>query len=86
MVILYQLSGIVIGYTRKRALDSAKSLINIQEDDVKARMEEVTSANDAGETNLQFTLENSAAFVLRFVAVLALLYALLEICGVSLLK
>jgi len=77
MVILYQLSGILVDYTRRRALDSAKGLISIQEDDVKARMEEITSAEDAGETNLQLTLEKSANYVLRFVAVVAVLYALL---------
>ena len=77
MVILYQLSGILVDYTRKRALASAKALVNVQEDDVKARMEEVCAAEGAGETDLQLTLEKSAAFVLRFIAVLAILYALL---------
>ena len=77
MVILYQLSGIVIEYTRTRAIRSAKNLISVQDEDIKSRMEEIASAKDAGETDLQFSLEKSAAFVLRFVAVLALLYALL---------
>lgn len=85
MVILYQLSGILIDYTRKRALQSAKELVNVQEEDVKTRIEEITAAENAGETNLQFTLEKSAAFVLRCVAVLALLYALLMpfVTGIS---
>ncbi|MBR4472270.1 MAG: cation-translocating P-type ATPase [Oscillospiraceae bacterium] len=77
MVILYQLSGILIEYTRTRAIRSAKNLISVQDEDIKSRMEEIASAKDAGETDLQFSLEKSAAFVLRFVAVLALLYALL---------
>ena len=77
MVIFYQLSGILVEYTRGRAIQSAKNLISVQDEDVVSRMEEITSAKDAGETDLQLSLENSAAFVLRFIVVLALLYALL---------
>lgn len=57
MVILYQLSGILIEYTRTRAIRSAKNLISVQDEDIKSRMEEIASAKDAGETDLQFSLE-----------------------------
>ena len=65
MVIVYQLSKILVDYTRSRAIQSAKSLVSIQDDEVKSRMDEILSAEDAGDTKLQFTLEKSAAFVLR---------------------
>ena len=85
MVIIYQLSKILVDYTRSRAIQSAKSLVSIQDDEVKSRMDEILSAEDAGDTKLQFTLEKSAAFVLRFVVALALLYALLMpfVTGIS---
>ncbi len=77
MVILYQLSKLVIDYTRNRSIRSAKQLVNHLDEGLQGRIEEIVSAEHAGETKLQKTIDESASFVLRFVFILALLYAIL---------
>ena len=85
MVIIYQASGYAIDYTKKRALRSAQNLAEYQDEDIRARLGEILSQDDAGKMKLQQTLESSAVFVLRFVLVLGLLYALIGpfISGIS---
>ena len=85
MVIFYQLSGILIDYTKKKSIKSARSLVDYQDENIRARVDEILSAEDAGVMKLQRTLESSAVFVLRFVIVLAIAYALLGpfISGIS---
>ena len=85
MVIIYQASGYAIDYTKKRALRSAQSLVEYQDEDIRTRLSEILSQDDAGKMKLQQTLESSAVFVLHFVLVLGLLYALLGpfISGIS---
>ena len=85
MVIFYQLSKYLIDYTRKRAIRSARSLVDYQDEDIRNRVDEILSTEDAGEMKLQKTLESSAVFVLRFVLAVALLYALFGpmISGIS---
>lgn len=77
MVFFYQLSKLLIEYTRKRAVKSARDLIDYTDTDVSNRIEEILSEEGAGETKLQHTLESSAKFVLRFLLIFALVYALL---------
>ena len=77
MVFFYQLSKLLIEYTRNRAIKSARDLIDYSDTDVSNRIEEILSEEGAGETKLQHTLESSAKFVLRFLLVFALVYALL---------
>ena len=85
MVIVYQASGYVIDYTKKKALRSAKGLVEYQDDDIRARIEEILSSDDAGKMKLEQTIESSAVFVLRFVLAFGLLYALIGpfISGIS---
>ena len=75
MVILYQLSKILIDYTKSRSIRSAKSLIDYQDEDVKTRLEEILSEEDIGKMKFQDTIESSAGFILKFVFVLSLLFA-----------
>lgn len=75
MVILYQLSKILIDYTKSRSIRSAKSLIDYQDEDVKTRLEEILSEEDIGKMKFQDTIESSARFILKFVFVLSLLFA-----------
>ena len=85
MVILYQLSKILIDYTKAKAIQSAKSFIEYHDDDVKSRFNEILAEDDVGKMKFQSTIESSAQFVLKFVFVLALLYAFLMpfISGIS---
>ena len=85
MIIFYQLSKYLIDYTRKHAIQSARNLVNYQDEDIQNRVDEILSSEQAGKMKLQETLESSAAFVLRFVLVIALLYALFGpfISGIS---
>lgn len=76
MVLFHQLSKIVLDYTQKRSLNSAKDLASLQNEDVHTRLEEILANGQAGETRIQLTLTQSAEFVLRFVIVFALIYAL----------
>ena len=76
MIILYQLSGILIRFTKKQALSSAENLVSYQDDDIRQRVQDLVADEKAGETAFQKSLEDSAAFVLRFVLVFSLLYAL----------
>ena len=76
MVIIFQLSGILIDYTKKKAIASARALVDYQDEEVRGRIDEVLSMEHADEMKLQKTLEDSAVFVLRFVLVFAVLYAL----------
>ncbi len=77
MVILFQLSKYVLDYTRNRALSSARGLVGYQEENFGTRVDEILSADHAGEMKIQRTIENSAVFVLRFIFVFALLYVIL---------
>ena len=77
MVLVYQASGFVVDYVRKRSLASARQLAGNQGEDVAARVEEFLSDEKAGEMQLSHTLQSSAEFVLRLVMVFALVYALL---------
>ena len=76
MIIIYQASGLLIDYTRKKSIQSARNLVEYQDDDILSRLDEILSAEDAGTTKTQKSIENSAVFILRFVLVLALVYAL----------
>ena len=85
MVLFHQLSGLLIDYTRRRALRSARSLaVNLDEDGV-TRLEEILADDRAGEMQIHQTLQGSAEFVLRFVLVFSLIYAFLFpfITGIS---
>ena len=77
MILFHQLSKILISYTRNRAVKSARSMIEHQSEDVTARVDDLLSAENAGEMKIQHTLTESSEFVLRFVAVFALIYALI---------
>ena len=77
MVVLYQISKFIIDYTRKRSLNSARALVEYQNENFGSRVDEIMAADDAGEMKIQHTIESSAVFVLRFIFVFALLYALL---------
>lgn len=85
MVLFHQLSGLLIEYTRKRALVSAKGLAANLDEEGSARLEEILSNEQAGEMQIQRTLQSSAEFVLRFVLIFSLIYALLFpfITGIS---
>ena len=85
MVLLYQIAKLVLDYTRKRSIKSAKALLQYQNEDIQNRIEEIISAEHAGETHLQKTIEDSARFVLRFVMILALVYAVVMpfVTGIS---
>ena len=76
MVLIHQLSKILLEYTQKKALGSAYDLVKYQSEDVRARTEEILSNNHAGDMKIQQTLQSSAEFVLRFLIVFALFYAL----------
>ena len=56
MVILYQLSKILIDYTKSRSIRSAKSLIDYQDEDVKTRLEEILSEEDIGKMKFRIPL------------------------------
>ena len=56
MVLFHQLSGLLIEYTRKRALVSAKGLAANLDEEGSARLEEILSNEQAGEMNLCFAL------------------------------
>ncbi len=77
MVLLYQLSKILIDFTRKLSVQSAREMFSIQDEDVRSRVEEIISEDDAGSMKMQRSIDSSAKFVLRFIFVAALLYALL---------
>ena len=77
MVIFYQLSKLLIEYTRKRAIKSAKDLVEYSDPDIQNKVDEILSADRAGEMKIQRTIEDSAVFILRFLLVFALIYALL---------
>ncbi len=77
MVIFYQLSKLLIEYTRKRAIKSAKDLVEYSDPDIQSKVDEILSADRAGEMKIQRTIEDSAVFILRFLLVFALIYALL---------
>ena len=76
MVVVFQLSKLVLDYTGKRSLASARSLAANQGEEVRARLEEILSNDQAGEMRIQHTLQQSAEFVLRIVMIFALVYAL----------
>ena len=76
MVIVFQASKYVIDFTRKKAIQSARSLVEYQDEDVRGRIEEILSAEDAGKMKLQQSIESSAVFVLRILLVVAVIYAL----------
>ncbi len=76
MVIFYQLSKLIIEYTRKRALKSARSLVVDSDQDISNKVDDYFSNPQAGEMELHHTLEDSAVFVLRFLMIFALIYAL----------
>lgn len=76
MVIFYQVSGYLIEYTKKKAIKSARGLVVYQDEDISGRIDEILSTEDTEKMKLQQTLESSAVFVLRFVLVLALVYAI----------
>ena len=77
MVFFYQLSKLLIEYTRKRAIKSAKDLVEYSDPDIQSKVDEILSADRAGEMKIQRTIEDSAVFILRFLLVFALIYALL---------
>ncbi len=77
MVLLYQLSKILIDFTRKLSIRSAKDMLNIQDEDVRIRVEETITVEDAGRMKMQKSIDGSARFVLRFIFIVALIYALL---------
>ena len=76
MVILHQLSGILIRFTRDKSLDSARALLSYQDSDVQNRVEEIISEDNPTSMQLQRTIESSAAFVLRILMVFSLVYAI----------
>ena len=76
MVIVYQGSKLLIEYTRNRSMLSAQNLVPPQDEDVVNRVEEILTPDDADDMKLHHQIESSAVFVLRFVMVFALLYAL----------
>ena len=76
MLIFYQLSKILIQFTRNQAVRSAVNLASYQDEDFKQKLTDIVAGENAGETAFQKSLEGSAAFVLRFVLVFSLLYAL----------
>ena len=76
MVLIHQCSKLLLDYTRKKALKSAKSLADYQSEDVRSRLEEILANDHAGDMKIQRTLQTSAEFVLRLVIIFALIYAL----------
>ena len=76
MVLIHQCSKLLLEYARKRALSSAKSLADYQNEDVRGRLEEILANDHAGDMKIQHTLQSSAEFVLRLVIIFALIYAL----------
>ena len=76
MVLIHQCSRLLLEYARKRALSSAKSLADYQNEDVRGRLEEILANDHAGDMKIQHTLQSSAEFVLRLVIIFALIYAL----------
>ncbi len=77
MVILYQASAFIMQYTRDRAVLSARNLVTTQDEEIQNKADEIISSEDASEMNLHRTIESSAVFVLRFVMLFAVLYALI---------
>ena len=73
---MFQASKYVVDFTRKKAIQSARSLVEYQDEDVRGRIEEILSAEDAGKMKLQQSIESSAVFVLRILLVVAVIYAL----------
>ncbi len=76
MCIMYQLSGYLIDYTKKKAISSARGLVEYQDEDILGRVDEVLSTDGSDKMKLQETIESSAIFVLRFVLVFAVIYAI----------
>ena len=76
MVIIYQVSGYLINYTKKKAIQSARNLVEYQDEDILSRIDEILSTEGAGTTKRQKAIENSAVFVLRFLLIFAVVYAL----------
>ena len=85
MVLLYQLSKLLIDYTKKLSYSSALGLVPKEDQEFYARVEAVVSDEESGRMKLQKTIDDSATFILRFIFALALLYALLMpfIAGIS---
>lgn len=85
MVIIYQVSKILIDYTNKRAIQSAQDLVSYSDEDVRNKVYEIVTTDGSGSMKLQKSIEDSAVFVLRFVIILAVLYAFLApfISGIS---
>ena len=76
MIILYQASGYIIDFTKKKALRSARGLVEYQDEDVLARINEILSTEGTDKMKLQNDIESSAVFVLRFVLAFAVIYAI----------
>lgn len=76
MVIMFQASRYLIDFIRQKAIRSARSLVDYQDEDVRGRIDEILSAEDAGKMKLQQSIESSAVFVLRILLGVAVLYAL----------
>ncbi len=85
MVLIHQLSGLLIDYTRNRALRSARNLADNLDEEGTSRLDEILAGDRAGEMQIHQTLQSSAEFVLRFVLIFSLIYALLFpfITGIS---
>lgn len=85
MVIIYQVSKILIDYTNKRAIQSAQDLVSYSDEDVRNKVYEIVTTDGSGSMKLQKSIEDSAVFVLRFVIILAVLYAFIApfISGIS---
>ena len=85
MVIIYQVSKILIDYTNKRAIQSAQDLVSYSDEDARNKVYEIVTTDGSGSMKLQKSIEDSAVFVLRFVIILAVLYAFLApfISGIS---
>ena len=76
-VILYQLCMAALRYAQKRTLDSGLELLSGDDADRAARVQELVSADKAGETELGSVIGRSASVVLKAAMVLAVLYAII---------
>ncbi len=76
-VILYQLCMAALRYVQKRTLDSGLELVSGEDVDRIARVQELVTAESAGETELGGVIGRSASVVLKAGMVLAVLYAII---------
>ena len=77
MLLLYQVSLLVVAYAQKRTRETALSLLNGQEGEIKEQAEQLFSAEEAGKLQMESDAFRAADLLLKIAMIFALVYIFL---------